>query len=36
LNAFAGSALITRASGKKTIVLQRHIKNRRLAPIGPI
>jgi len=36
LKAFAGSAPITRASGKKTIVLHRHIKNRRLAAVGPI
>ncbi len=36
LKAFAGSATITRASGKKTVVLHRHIKNRRLAAIGPI
>ena len=36
LKAFAGSAPITRASGKKTVVLHRHIKNRRLAAIGPI
>ena len=36
LKAFAGSAPITRASGKKTLVLHRHIKNRRLAAIGPI
>ena len=35
LKAFAGSAPITRASGKKTVVL-RHIKNRRLAAVGPI
>jgi transposase len=34
--AFAGSAPITRSSGKKTIVLHRHIKNRRLAAAGPI
>jgi hypothetical protein len=31
-----GSAPITRASGKKTVVLHRHIKNRRLAAVGPI
>ncbi|MFF0494343.1 IS110 family transposase [Nocardia sp. NPDC004068] len=31
LRAYAGSAPITRASGKKTLVLHRHIKNRRLA-----
>jgi transposase len=36
LKAFAGSAPTTRASGKKTIVLHRHIKNRRLATVGPI
>ncbi|WP_422656581.1 IS110 family transposase [Mycobacterium sp.] len=36
LKAFAGSAPITRASGKKTIVLHRHIKNRRLAAVAPI
>ena len=36
LKAFAGSAPITRASGKKTVVLHRHIKNRRLAAVGPI
>jgi transposase len=36
LKAFAGSAPITRASGKKTIVLHRHIKNRRLAAVGAI
>jgi transposase len=36
LKAFAGSAPITRASGKKTVVLHRHIKNRRLAALGPI
>ena len=36
LKAFAGSAPITRASGKKTVVVHRHIKNRRLAAIGPI
>jgi transposase len=34
LKAFAGSAPITRASGKKTVVTHRHIKNRRLAPVG--
>jgi transposase len=31
LKAFAGPAPITRASGKKTVVLHRHIKNRRPA-----
>jgi transposase len=36
LKAFAGSAPITRASGKKTVILHRHIKNRRLAAVGPI
>ena len=34
LKAFAGSAPITRASGKKTVVLHRHIKNRRLAAVA--
>ncbi len=36
LKAFAGSAPITRASGKKTTVTHRHIKNRRLATVGSI
>jgi transposase len=36
LKAFAGSAPITRASGKKAIVLHRHIKNRRLAAVDSI
>ncbi|HEU4361152.1 MAG TPA: IS110 family transposase [Mycobacterium sp.] len=36
LKAFAGSAPITRASGKKIVVLHRYIKNRRLAAVGPI
>jgi transposase len=36
LKAFAGSAPITRSSGKKTIVLHRYIKNRRLAAVGSI
>jgi transposase len=36
LKAFAGSAPITRSSGKKTVVLHRLIKNRRLAAVGPI
>ena len=36
LKAFAGSAPLTRASGKKTIVRHRHIKNRRLATVGSI
>lgn len=34
LKAYAGSAPITRASGKKKVVLHRHIKNRRLAAVG--
>src|SRR4029077_19439141 len=34
LKAFAGPAPITRASGKKTVMLHRHIKNRRLAAVG--
>jgi transposase len=36
LKAYAGSAPITRASGKKSVVLHRHIKNKRLAAVGPI
>ena len=36
LKAYAGAAPVTRASGKKTVVLHRHIKNRRLAAVGPI
>ncbi|KAA0025023.1 transposase, partial [Antrihabitans cavernicola] len=36
LKGFAGSAPITIASGKKKVVLHRHIKNRRLAAVGPI
>jgi transposase len=36
LKAFAGAAPITRASGKKTVVTHRHIKNRRLAAAGSI
>jgi transposase len=36
LKAFAGSAPTTRASGKKTRVTHRHIKNRRLATAGSI
>ena len=36
LKAYAGSAPITRSSGKKTVVLHRHTKNRRLAAVGPI
>lgn len=34
LKAYAGSAPITRASGKSTFVSRRHIKNRRLADAG--
>lgn len=34
LKAYAGAAPITRASGKKTVVLARHIKNQRLAAVG--
>lgn len=36
LKAYAGSAPITRASGKKTVVLHRHIKNKRLTAVGSI
>lgn len=36
LKAFAGAAPITRASGKKTVVLHRHINNTQLAAVGPI
>ena len=36
LKAYAGAAPITRASGRKLVVLHRHIKNRRLAAVGPI
>jgi transposase len=36
LKAYAGSAPITRASGKKLVVLHRYIKNRRLAAAGSI
>lgn len=36
LKAYAGSAPITKASGKKTMVTHRHIKNRRLADVGSI
>lgn len=35
LKAFAGSAPITRVSGKKTVVLHQYVKNRRLAAVGP-
>lgn len=34
LKAFAGSAPITKASGRSKIVLHRHIKNMRLASVG--
>ncbi|EFE68889.1 conserved hypothetical protein [Streptomyces viridosporus ATCC 14672] len=34
LKAYAGSAPITRSSGRKTTVLARHIKNQRLASAG--
>jgi transposase len=36
LKAYAGSAPITRASGKKTVVIHRHVKNRRLSAVCPI
>jgi transposase len=36
LKAYAGSAPITRASGRKEVVLHRHIKNKRLAAVGTI
>ncbi|SLD09207.1 transposase IS116/IS110/IS902 [Mycobacteroides abscessus subsp. abscessus] len=36
LKAFAGSAPVTRASGKKTVVTYRRIKNNRLAAVGTI
>lgn len=34
VKAYAGAAPITRASGKKAVVLARHIKNQRLAAVG--
>lgn len=34
LKAFAGSAPITRASGRSTVVTHRHVKNMRLAGVG--
>jgi transposase len=34
LKAYAGAAPITRASGKKLLVLHRTVKNRRLAAVG--
>ncbi len=36
LKAYAGSAPITRASGKKSVITHRHIKNNRLAAVCPI
>jgi transposase len=36
LKAYAGSAPITRASGKKVVVLHRHITNQRLTAVGSI
>lgn len=36
LKAYAGSAPITRASGKKTVITHRHIKNNRLTAVSPI
>jgi transposase len=36
LKAYAGSAPVTRASGKKTAVLHRRVKNQRLASVGYI
>lgn len=36
LKAFAGSAPLTRASGKKTVITYRRIKNNRLAAAGSI
>lgn len=36
LKAYAGSAPVTRASGRRTVVLHRNIKNNRLAAVGPI
>ncbi|MGW5645152.1 transposase [Saccharopolyspora sp. NPDC003752] len=36
LKAYAGSAPITRASGRKTVVMHRPVKNRRLAAVGSI
>jgi transposase len=34
LRAYAGSAPITRASGKSVVVMQRRVKNQRLAAVG--
>lgn len=36
LKAYAGSAPITRSSGRKTTILARHVKNQRLASAGYI
>ena len=36
VEAYAGSAPVTRASGKKTVVSHRQVKNRRLNAVGPI
>lgn len=36
LKAYAGSAPITRASGRKEVILHRHIKNKRLAAVGTV
>ena len=36
LRAYAGSAPVTRASGKSLVVLQRKVKNQRLAGVGYI
>ncbi len=36
LKAYAGSAPVTRASGKKTLVVHRQVKNKRLNAVGPI
>ena len=34
LKAYTGAAPVTRASGKKLVVLHRKVKNRRLAAVG--
>lgn len=34
LNAYAGASPVTRASGKRTVVVHRQIKNNRLASVG--
>jgi hypothetical protein len=36
MKAFAGPAPVTRASGKKTVITYRRIKNNRLAAAGSI